>query len=113
MTESAAVAPEGLTTPQDTDMWNDEQQAVWTRIVEFGHSQGAAMAIQLAHAGRDASMYRGFPAEPEGYVQPADEGWTTVGPSAVAYPGAPCATCADHRGDRRRRAGVRRRCPAL
>lgn len=75
--------------------------------------QGAAMAIQLAHAGRDASMYRGFPAEPEGYVQPADEGWTTVGPSAVAYPGAPCATCADHRGDRRRRAGVRRRCPAL
>ena len=27
-------------------MWNDEQQAVWTRIVEFGHSQGAAMAIQ-------------------------------------------------------------------
>ena len=29
-------------------MWNDEQQAVWTRIVEFGHSQGAAMAI---HAG--------------------------------------------------------------
>lgn len=30
MTESAAVAPEGLTTPQDTDMWNDEQQAVWT-----------------------------------------------------------------------------------
>lgn len=34
-------------------------------------------------------MYRGFPGEPEGYVQPADEGWTTVGPSAVAYPGAP------------------------
>ena len=30
MTESAAVAPEGLTTPQDTGMWNDEQQAVWT-----------------------------------------------------------------------------------
>ena len=45
MTESAAVAPDGLTTPQDTDMWNDEQQAVRTRIVEFGHSQGAAMAI--------------------------------------------------------------------
>ncbi len=45
MTESAAVAPEGLTTPQDTGMWNDEQQAVWTRIVEFGYSQGAAMAI--------------------------------------------------------------------
>ena len=34
-------------------------------------------------------MYRGFPGEPEGYVQPADEGWTTVGPSAVPYPGAP------------------------
>jgi hypothetical protein len=45
-------------------------------------------------------MYRGFPGEPEGYVQPADEGWTTVGPSAVAYPGAPCASCVDHRGDR-------------
>ena len=76
------------------------------RIVEFGYSQGAAVAIQLAHAGRDASMYRGFPGEPQGYVQPADEGWTTVGPSAVAYPGAPCASCADHRGDRRRGAGV-------
>ena len=34
-------------------------------------------------------MYRGFPGEPEGHVQPADEGWMMLGPSAVAYPGAP------------------------
>lgn len=67
MTESAAVAPEGLTTPQDTDMWNDEQQAVWTRIVEFGHSQGAAMAI---HSWPTADAMPGvsrLPRRPEGY----------------------------------------------
>ena len=56
-------------------------------------------------------MYRGFPGEPEGYVQPADEGWTTVGPSAVAYPGAPVphALTIEEIGGVVQ--GVRRRCP--
>ena len=46
--------PEGRIIPDDTGLWNDEQQAAWTRIVDFLHGQGAVAGIQLAHAGRKA-----------------------------------------------------------
>src|SRR5271165_5213283 len=55
-TEAAAVSPEGRITPQDLGFWKDEQISAWKRIVEFIHSQGARAGIQLAHAGRKASM---------------------------------------------------------
>jgi 2,4-dienoyl-CoA reductase-like NADH-dependent reductase (Old Yellow Enzyme family) len=85
LTEATAVSPEGRISPADTGIWNDEQAAAWARIVEFVHGQGATAGIQLAHAGRKASTRAPF--EGRGTV-PADEGgWTTVAPSAVAFPG--------------------------
>ncbi|MGV8908507.1 MAG: NADH:flavin oxidoreductase/NADH oxidase [Propionicimonas sp.] len=87
ITEATGVLPEGRITPQCTGIWNDEQVAAWKRIVAFGHSQGAAMAIQLAHAGRKASTYRGFEAHESGSVPIENGGWETVGPSAIAFPG--------------------------
>jgi 2,4-dienoyl-CoA reductase-like NADH-dependent reductase (Old Yellow Enzyme family) len=85
-TEATAVEPEGRISPEDTGLWNDEQQAAWARIVEFVHGQGATAGIQLAHAGRKASTYSGFTAE-RGGVDDGDGGWRPVAPSATPYPG--------------------------
>lgn len=85
--EATGVLPAGRITPQCTGLWNDEQQAAWARIVAFGHSQGAAMGIQLAHAGRKASVYRDFEPHQSGSVPIADGGWETIGPSPIPFPG--------------------------
>src|ERR1700749_1067529 len=63
LTEAAAVLPEGRISPQDLGLWKDEHIGGLKRIVDFIHGQGARAGIQLAHAGRKASMAR--PWEPE------------------------------------------------
>ena len=85
-TEATAVTPDGRISPEDTGLWNDEQQAAWTRIVAFVHGQGATAGIQLAHAGRKASTYSGFTGEAGG-VADEDGGWRPVAPSAEPFPG--------------------------
>ncbi len=86
LTEAAAVVPEGRIPPQDAGLWNDEQTEAWRRIVDFVHSQGAAIGVQLAHAGRKASTYRPW-AEQTGSVPAVEGGWPTVAPSAVPFVG--------------------------
>ncbi|MDZ5661498.1 NADH:flavin oxidoreductase/NADH oxidase [Nocardioides sp. S-58] len=86
LTEATAVVPEGRISPEDTGLWNDEQRAAWSRIVDFVHAQGAAAGVQLAHAGRKASTYSGFTGE-RGGVPDADGGWRPVGPSAEPFEG--------------------------
>jgi len=85
-TEATAVSPEGRISPEDTGIWNDEQQAAWARIVRFIHSQGATAGMQLAHAGRKASTYSGF-TDQRGGVADADGGWRPVAPSHAPFPG--------------------------
>jgi len=53
--EAAAVTPQGRITPEDVGLWEDGQIEPMKRVVEFAHSQGQKIAIQLAHAGRKAS----------------------------------------------------------
>ena len=84
-TEATAVTPAGRISPQDTGIWNDTQRDAWARIVDFVHTQNAAIGVQLAHAGRKASTYRGFPGEPTGSVADADGGWPTISASAQAF----------------------------
>jgi 2,4-dienoyl-CoA reductase-like NADH-dependent reductase (Old Yellow Enzyme family) len=83
LTEATSVSAEGRISPSDTGLWNDIQQAAWTRIVGFIHAQGAAAGIQLAHAGRKGSTdlpWRG------GKALAADAGaWIPVAPSAIAF----------------------------
>jgi 2,4-dienoyl-CoA reductase-like NADH-dependent reductase (Old Yellow Enzyme family) len=82
--EATAVSPEGRITPGDMGLWKDEQIPALRRIVDFANSQGCPMAIQLAHAGRKASMRR--PWEPESVAPPEEGGWeNVVAPSAVAF----------------------------
>lgn len=87
LTEASAVAPEGRISPQDAGIWNDAQRDAWKPIVDEVHAHGAGIGIQLAHAGRKASTYRGFPGEQTGPVASGDGGWTPVGPSPVAFEG--------------------------
>lgn len=52
MAEMTAVSPEGRATTECPGLWNDEQQAAWAPIVKNVQSKGAAMGVQLGHAGR-------------------------------------------------------------
>ena len=68
LTEATAVNPVGRISPEDTGLWNDDQQAAWQRITTFLHAQGAVTGIQLAHAGRKASTFSRSPAGPDPYT---------------------------------------------
>jgi len=86
-TEAAAVEPHGRITHGDIGIWSDEQVPGLARIVSFIKSQGAVAAIQLAHAGRKASMQR--PWHGNGPLDDADRArgeqvWDVVAPSAIA-----------------------------
>lgn len=86
MTEATGVSAEGRISAEDTGIYTDEQARAWARIVDFIHSQGAAAGIQLAHAGRKASVFREW--GPNSGTRPIDEGgWQTVAPSAIAFQG--------------------------
>jgi 2,4-dienoyl-CoA reductase-like NADH-dependent reductase (Old Yellow Enzyme family) len=83
-TEATAVLPEGRITPNDLGIWKDDHIAPLARIVDFLHGQGAHSAIQLAHAGRKASMQR--PWEGERLLSPGEDGWPNiVAPSPIAF----------------------------
>jgi len=84
MTEATAVVPEGRISPYDTGIWNAEQQHAWARIAGFVRSQGAVAGIQLAHAGRKASVAREWD-EVHGTIPETDGGWQTVSASAIAF----------------------------
>lgn len=85
--EATSVTPEGRISPQDLGLWNDTQEAAFARLVPLVRAHGARVAIQLAHAGRKASTYRGFPGEDRGSIDASHGGWQTVAPSALAFPG--------------------------
>jgi 2,4-dienoyl-CoA reductase-like NADH-dependent reductase (Old Yellow Enzyme family) len=85
-TEAAAVVPEGRITYGDLGIWSDAHIAPLNRITKFIKANGAIPAIQLAHAGRKASMQR--PWHGNGPLNDTDrargeEPWTIVAPSAI------------------------------
>ncbi|MGI9823193.1 NADH:flavin oxidoreductase/NADH oxidase [Agromyces sp. Marseille-Q5079] len=109
--EATAVSPEGRISDHDTGIWDDAQVAAWSRITRFIRAQGAAAGIQLAHAGRKASVWAEFLRRSGS--QPLDEGgWPTVSASAQAFDGFREPIALDERGIRRVvedfRAGARR-----
>ena len=78
--EATGVTPEGRISPFDTGLWNDQQAEAWSRIVDFAHAQGAAMAVQLGHAGRKASTNRWWPGHEDKVLTGEEGGWRPVGP---------------------------------
>ena len=81
--EASAVTPQGRITPADLGIWKDDHIPELQRIAQFIHSQGARAGIQLAHAGRKASMTPPFVGER--LLLPADGGWQPVAPSAIVF----------------------------
>ncbi len=80
-TEATAVSPEGRISPADLGIWKDEHIEGLRRIVKFVRAQGSEIGIQLAHAGRKASV-----AEPwNGGKAVKQGGWKPVAPSAIAF----------------------------
>ncbi|RVT91474.1 bifunctional salicylyl-CoA 5-hydroxylase/oxidoreductase [Rhodovarius crocodyli] len=81
-TEMTCPAPDARITPGCAGLWNDEQQAAWTRIVGFVHGSGAKMALQLGHAGRKGATKLMW----DGMDQPLEEGaWPIVSASPIPY----------------------------
>lgn len=81
--EATAVLPEGRISPGDLGLWDDAQIEPLARIARLIESQGGVPVIQLAHAGRKASVGLGW--ETQRTLPPAAGGWTTVGPSPIAF----------------------------
>ena len=55
MIEATAVVPEGRISPEDAGIYLESHVGPIRRVVEFVHSQGQKIGIQLAHAGRKAN----------------------------------------------------------
>lgn len=83
--EATAVTPEGRISPFDLGLWSDELVDAFRTITEFVRAAGAIPAIQLAHAGRKASVAP--PWDGGGPLDDAKGGWTPVGPTEVPFPG--------------------------
>ena len=86
--EATAVLPEGRITHGDLGLWSDDHIAPVRRIVDYLHARGARAGMQLAHAGRKASMQR--PWFGNAVLGPADHArgddpWPIVGPVAVPH----------------------------
>jgi len=81
--EASAVTPQGRITPADMGIWKEEHIANLARIVRFLNARGARAGIQLAHAGRKASMSPPF--KGERLLTSEEGGWTTVAPSAIPF----------------------------
>jgi 2,4-dienoyl-CoA reductase-like NADH-dependent reductase (Old Yellow Enzyme family) len=80
--EATGVEPAGRISPEDSGLWDDQHIEPLARIVRFCQGQGAAMGMQLAHAGRKASVFRPW----EG-GKPLTDGraWETMAPSAIPF----------------------------
>jgi 2,4-dienoyl-CoA reductase-like NADH-dependent reductase (Old Yellow Enzyme family) len=53
--EATAVTPNGRITPEDSGLWKDSQIEPLKWVVDFAHSRGRRIGIQLVYAGRKAS----------------------------------------------------------
>ena len=86
MVEATSVTANGRITPEDSGLWLDSQIEGLAKVVEFAHSQGQKIGVQLSHAGRKAStvapwLSGGDKATAGGNGWP-DDVW---GPSALRY----------------------------
>lgn len=103
-TEATAVEARGRITPQCLGIWTDEQAQALKPITEFIESMGSVAGIQLAHAGRKASVRRPFTDKPGSPLNEEDAArgepaWQMVAPSNEPVgPGFPAPMALDQSG---------------
>ncbi len=81
--EATAVRPEGRISAGDLGLWDDAQIEPLAKIVRQARAQGVAVAAQLAHAGRKASVGLGWEAQRS--LSREEGGWQSVAPSVIAF----------------------------
>jgi len=81
--EATAVTPEGRISLGDLGIWDDKQIEPLARIARFSKEQDCVAVIQLAHAGRKASVRMGW--QEQGALSETEGGWTAVAPSPVSF----------------------------
>lgn len=81
--EASGVTPVGRITPWDAGIWSEAHAAAWKPIAEFIRARGAVPAIQVAHAGRKASVNKPWLGGKA--LAPSEGGWQALGPSNVAF----------------------------
>ena len=81
--EATSVSPEGRISPGDLGIWKDEHITKLQAINTFIVSQNAIPGIQLAHAGRKASVSEPWNGNKK--LDETNDGWNTVAPSAIGY----------------------------
>jgi 2,4-dienoyl-CoA reductase-like NADH-dependent reductase (Old Yellow Enzyme family) len=81
--EATAVAPEGRISLGDLGIWSDKHAEAFKRITAFIKAQGAVPGIQLAHAGRKASVT--IPSLGDRPLTQQEGAWQTLGPSSIAF----------------------------
>ena len=83
--EASAVTADGRITHGDLGIWSDDHAEVMRRTVDFIKNQGSVAAIQIAHAGRKASMQRPWHGNGAMDASDAERGevpWPVTGASA-------------------------------
>jgi len=84
MVEASAVEPRGRISPGDMGIWSAAHTDAFKPIAAFIKEQGAVPGIQLAHAGRKASV--SAPWVNKGAQLAIDQGgWDTIAPSAIPF----------------------------
>ncbi|HEX8269327.1 MAG TPA: NADH:flavin oxidoreductase/NADH oxidase [Flavobacterium sp.] len=81
--EATAVSPEGRITHGDLGIWKDDHIKKLREITHFISDHDCIPGIQLAHAGRKASITK--PWEGNQKLAPDNGGYQTVAPSAIGY----------------------------
>lgn len=83
MAEATAISPAGRITPDCLGLWSAAHAEALKPVAGFIEEQGAVPAIQLAHAGRKASM--AAPWKGGARLLENEGGWETRAPSAVPF----------------------------
>ncbi|HEX8577000.1 MAG TPA: NADH:flavin oxidoreductase/NADH oxidase [Flavobacterium sp.] len=81
--EATAVSPEARISPEDLGIWEDAHIEKLQAITTFILDQGSIPGIQLAHAGRKASV--SSPWKGNKKLDTGNGGWVTVAPSTIGY----------------------------
>ena len=87
MVEATGVVPVGRISIGCPSIEDDAHAKAFAPMVEFAHSQGVKMGIQLAHAGRKASTMR--PWDTTRMAEIGEGGWQAVSSTDKAFEGYP------------------------
>jgi anthraniloyl-CoA monooxygenase len=84
-TEMTCPSPDARITLGCPGLWNDQQEAGWKRITGFAHAEsGAALCLQLGHAGRKGSTQLGWE-KMDGPIAEEADNWPLWSASAEPY----------------------------